>query len=189
MLRGEKNSYYLESDSVCRNIHATLPQVRLLFIVREPVARAYSNYLWSRKNGIENLSFEQAVDLEGQRPDPMPPEKSYARPFDYLSRSDYAKFASIYREKFGSDRIRFFLYEDIELRPQELLREIQVFLNVEPIALTPGTSTVINSARETGPPLDPDTRQSLRKRMRSSVLRFEEISGLDTSPWGYHGIR
>jgi len=186
-LLGEKTSYYLESASVCRHIHETLPDVRLLFIVREPVERAYSNYLWSRKNGIEDLTFEQAVELEGRRPDPMPPEKSYARPFDYLSRGDYGKFASAYFEKFGRERVRFFLYEDIERRPEELVRDIQAFLNVNPLDLGVRASDLVNSARDAGPPLDPKTRKDLRRRMLSSVLRFGDISGLDISTWGYDG--
>jgi hypothetical protein len=149
------------------------------------VERAYSNYLWSRKNGLESLSFEQAVVLEGQRPDPMPPDKSYARPFDYLTRGDYARFAANYYEMFGRDRVRFFLYEDITRRPQALLQEIQLFLDVEPRTLDVRESELFNAARGTGPPLDSAVRQRLRRSVRPSVLRFAEISGLDISPWGY----
>ena len=184
-LLGEKTSYYLESQSICRKIHETLPEVKLLFMVREPVERAYSNYLWSRKNGIETLPFERAVELEGQRPDPMPPEKSYARPFDYLSRGNYALFAESYYEKFSRDQVRFFLYEDIDRRPRELLREIQLFLQVEPLVLDMDRSELINSARDSGPQLDSRTRRKLRQGMLPSVLRFGEISGLDISAWGY----
>ena len=54
---GEKTSYYFEHALVPDRIASTLDSVRLLFIVREPVQRAYSNYLWSRRNGIETLSF------------------------------------------------------------------------------------------------------------------------------------
>src|ERR1700736_5930794 len=82
--RGEKTSNYLESEIACARIATFLPHVRMLFILREPVARAYSNYLWTKKNGLETLSFEEAVELEGKRPSPLPPEKSHARPYDYL---------------------------------------------------------------------------------------------------------
>src|ERR1700733_14501175 len=41
--RGAENRYYLECAEACELIHAVVPNVRLLFIVREPVGRAYSN--------------------------------------------------------------------------------------------------------------------------------------------------
>lgn len=185
MLLGEKTSYYLESESVCQCIHDTLPNVRMLFLVREPVDRAYSNYLWSRKNGIETLSFEEAVRLEGRRADPMPPEKSYARPFDYLSRGDYARLAANYYDRLGRERVRFFLYEDIGIRLGKLLEEIQEFLDIDATALEPVNPELVNSARETGPPLADDIRRELRERMLPSVRRFAELSGLDISPWCY----
>src|SRR5688572_30906922 len=57
---GEKTSYYLESEQACRLIRQATPGVRLVFIVREPVARAYSNYLRSKHNGLETLPFAEA---------------------------------------------------------------------------------------------------------------------------------
>lgn len=186
---GEKTSYYLESETFCERIHANLPDVKLIFIVREPVARAYSNYLWSKKNGLETLSFEEAIALEGMRPDPMPPEKSYVRPFDYLARGDYATFARRYYDAFGRDRVTFFLYEDIMRRPDELLTAIQRFIGVEPLPfefLDPG---VVNHARDLGPPIDPAIENRLRCRMEPLVLRFQRLTGLDLSPWGYRVCR
>ena len=80
---GEKTSYYLENEAACTLIRRHLPDVHMLFVVREPVARAYSNYLWTKKNGLESLAFEEAVRLEGRRPSPLPPlpaESSYNQP-------------------------------------------------------------------------------------------------------------
>jgi hypothetical protein len=94
--RGEKTSTYLENADACERIWLTIPDVRIMFIVREPVARAYSNWLWSGMRGLETLSFEEAIRREGTRLSPLPPEQAYARPFDYLARADYARFARRY---------------------------------------------------------------------------------------------
>src|SRR5688500_18430887 len=40
---GEKSANYLESPAVAARIHRHLPEVRLVFILRNPVDRAYSN--------------------------------------------------------------------------------------------------------------------------------------------------
>jgi sulfotransferase family protein len=182
---GEKTSYYLESEQACRLIRAAVPETRLVFILREPVARAYSNYLWTRKNGYETLPFAQAVTQEDSRTDPLPPERSYARPFAYISRGDYATFVQRYYDAFGRDRVALYLYEDIMNAPERLFADLQRFIGVEALpfaSLDPGP---INVARDLGPPLDAALERELRARLRPQVERFRTLSGLDLSAWGY----
>lgn len=183
--RGEKTSYYLESAGACDLIHQVVPDVRILFIVREPVARAYSNYLKTRKGGLETLSFEEAIALEGRRPSPLPPEKDYARPFDYLTRGDYCSFARPYYDKFGPDQIRFMIYEDIVVRPRQFWKEIQVFLGLHEVSFEELDVGVVNSAKEVGPSIDPEMERRLRDRMAPLVQQFASLTGLDLSQWGY----
>jgi hypothetical protein len=182
---GEKTSYYLENEEACERIAANLAETRLLFIVREPVARAYSNYLWSRKNGIETGSFEDAIATEGRRASPLPPEKAYARPFDYQARGDYATFARRYFRALGRDRVAFFLYEDLELRPGTLLEGVQRFVGVDPRPTEELDVGRVNAARDEGPPIDPGTERRLREQMAPLVREFAAASGLDVGPWGY----
>ena len=184
---GEKTSYYLENEASCRLIQRHLPDVRMLFVVREPVGRAYSNYLWTKKNGLEPLGFEEAVRLEGQRPSPLPPERDYARPYDYLPRGRYDVFAERWFAALGRERVRFVLYEDLVARPEPVLADIQDFLGVRRCALGADDLGVINSARETGPPLDAGLERTLRERMAPAVRRFAAITGLDVTVWGYPG--
>jgi hypothetical protein len=182
---GEKTSYYLESEAACRLIARHLPAVRMLFVVREPVARAYSNYLWTKKNGLEPLSFEEALRLEGQRPSPLPPDRDYARPYDYLPRGRYDVFAERWLGALGRDAVRFILYESLVATPEPVLAGVQAFLGVAPVALGADDLGMINSARETGPPLDPDLERTLRARMAPAVRGFAALTGLDVSAWGY----
>jgi hypothetical protein len=184
---GEKTSYYLENEASCRLIQRHLPDVRMLFVVREPVARAYSNYLWSRKNGLETLAFDEALRLEGQRPSPLPPDRDYARPYDYLPRGRYDAFAERWFAALGRARVRFFLYEDLVARPEPELLDIQRFIGVRPAPLGVGDLGVINSARDIGPPLDARLERALRERMAPSVRRFASLTGLDVRAWGYPG--
>jgi len=182
---GEKTSYYLENADAAASIVATLGRVRMLFIVREPVQRAYSNYLWSRRNGLETLPFDEAVNLEGARPNPLGEARAYARPFDYLARGDYATFAERYYALLGRDLVKFVLYEDLERRPTGIMREIQEFIDVEPMEMNAQALGLVNPARGFGEPLDPTFEASLRARMEPLVHRFAKVSGLDLSPWRY----
>jgi hypothetical protein len=182
---GEKTTNYLENQELAALIRTAVPHVKMVFLVREPVARAYSNWLWSTKNGLETLTFEEAVEQEGMRPSPLPPEKAHAKPFDYLIRGHYDVLAVPYLRSFGPGQSRFFLYEDLTLRPHVLLREVQEFIDITPLPFAQLDVGVVNSAREVGPPIDPRTEARLRERMRPAVERFASLTGLDLSPWGY----
>ena len=50
---GEKSTDYLESAPAADRIARDLPGVRLVFILREPVSRAYSNYLWTKMEQLD----------------------------------------------------------------------------------------------------------------------------------------
>ena len=182
---GEKTTYYLENETARRLIERHLPDVRMLFVVREPVGRAYSNYLWTKKNGLETLPFDEAVRLEGQRPSPLPPDRDYARPYDYLPRGRYDVFAEPWLAALGRARVRFLLYEDLVTKPEPVLADIQEFLGVRHVPLGADDLGVINSAKEMGPPLDPALERALRERMAPSVRRFAALTGLDLRAWGY----
>lgn len=184
--RGEKTSYYLEFEPAVRLFDEVLPEAKILFLVREPVGRAYSNWLWSRQNGIEDLPFEEAVALEGKRESPLPPERSYARPFDYLTRNDYHGFARRWFDALGPERVRFWLYEElVSDQGAGQLAQIQEFIGVEPRELAVPDQLVVG-ARDTGPPLDASLERKLRDRMRPGVEAFARLcNGLDLSAWRY----
>lgn len=185
---GEKTTNYFESEQASVRIKQFLPGVKMIFIVREPVARAYSNFLWSTFNGIETLSFVEALAMQGVRTDPMPPEKSHARPFDYIERGDYARFARIYYGSLGIENVRFFLYEKLLVNPDQLLNEVQEFIGIEPLPFERLHTGVVNSARDVGPPIDRQIEAKLRLQMVDKVRDFAELTGLDLSLWNYHGI-
>jgi hypothetical protein len=184
---GEKTTYYLENEGCCALITRHLPAVRMVFVLREPVARAYSNYLWTKKNGLESLPFEEAVRREGQRPSPLPPDRDYARPHDYLVRGRYDVFAERWYAALGRERVVFLLYEDLVSTPEPVLARIQAFIGVPVKPLGAEDLGVINSASEMGGALDPTLERALRERMAPHVHRLAALTGLDVARWGYPG--
>jgi hypothetical protein len=184
-LRGEKTTNYFESAQAPARMAAALPQARLVFLLREPVGRAYSNWLWSRMNGLEDLPFAEAVELEGSREDPLPEEQSYARPHDYLIRGDYARFARRWIDAVGADRVGFWLYEDLFTRTDEVLESVQRFIGADPQPLPDRPGGLVNEARSTGEQIDPELDAKLRGRMAPLVEELAALTGLDLSPWQY----
>lgn len=59
---GEKSpSYMLNADVVAKRMKEVLPSPKLIFMLRNPVERAYSGYWMFYINGEENLPFDIAV--------------------------------------------------------------------------------------------------------------------------------
>jgi hypothetical protein len=58
---GEKTAAYCFFPKVTQRIHSYCPDVKLVWVFREPVARAYSNYIHSFRTGFSRLSFSEAV--------------------------------------------------------------------------------------------------------------------------------
>jgi len=129
---GEKSTDYLESGPAAVRIARDLGHVKLVFILREPVDRAYSNYLWSRMNGLETESFETAIRLEEQRERDLPDRWRFTRPFSYFSRGLYASLLEPYFNRFMAHQILVARFEDIRERPAELAASLHRFLGVSP---------------------------------------------------------
>jgi hypothetical protein len=184
-LRGEKTTNYFESAEAPSRVAAALPEVRFVFLLREPVERAYSNWLWSRLNDLEELPFADAIALEGGRDDPLPQSMGYARPHDYLTRADYGQFAERWIAALGRERIGFWLYEDLFGKNEKVLAEIQRFVGATPHELPDRPAGLVNEARSTGDPLDPRLREELRARVSPLVEKFAAVTGVDVGPWGY----
>lgn len=66
--RGESTPFYLWSRGAHRRIAERLPDVRLVAVVRDPIDRAYSNWMHLWSDGLEPESdFETAFALEDDR--------------------------------------------------------------------------------------------------------------------------
>jgi hypothetical protein len=144
--RGEKSSNYLESAAAADRIHHLLPHVRLVFILRNPIERAFSNYLWSRQNGLESLSFSEALAQETEREQAYTGRWRYARPHSYRSRGCYADLLRPYLERFPRSQITVMLFEEILAAPEASAAALFRFLGVEACAVPFDFSRRINAA-------------------------------------------
>ena len=184
-LAGEKTSNYLESREAPRRICTILPTVKLFFILREPVSRAWSNFLWSRQNGLEQVDFETACEIEFNRPDPMPPEKSHARPYDYQRRGQYGTLLENWLAYFPRKQICLLRYEDIRPSPQALLNQATRFLELPPATPDTQQNEIVNPTSEQSMQLCENLKMKLKSRFIPEMLKLQDLMGFDITPWGY----
>jgi hypothetical protein len=97
-------------------IHADLRAVRLIASLRQPADRAYSSYLQRFASGQETRRVEEVL-----QPGSYPFEAS--RYYPRLRR---------YYDRFPREQIKVILFEDLDANPQDVLRELFRFLDVDP---------------------------------------------------------
>jgi len=181
---GEKTTNYLESPTACERIARDLPDVRLIFLLRDPVERAHSNYLWSMRNGFETEPFGRALELEGSRERELPPERRYSRPHAYFSRGLYAGLLRPWFARFPRENISVLRSEDISSTPREIARSLCEFVGVAARPDLADGLGQINAARPEGsPPIDPAVRAALEERYRRPDDDLAELLGPTFAGW------
>lgn len=125
---GEVSPVYLQARGVPGRIHSLCPDVRLVAILREPVARAYAHFLGRRRDGLERRrDFSAVVDEELSRP--LPDDVAFG---SYLGCGRYHHFLRGYFDRFPRERIRIYLFEDLHRDAPALLADLFGFLGVDP---------------------------------------------------------
>lgn len=123
-LVGEDSTTYLFSAVAPARIHARLPDVKLVFMLRNPVARAYSQYWHLVKSGRITCTFERAL---------------HEQPSVVLG-STYLSHLVRYRELFGADHVKVLLFEDFVADNQAAIDEVTDFLATDRMAVQPDAS-------------------------------------------------
>lgn len=139
VVTGEASPYYMFHPLAPARIAATLPEVRLIAALRDPVERAWSHYRYSVQRGFETLPVDEALDREPQRlagevermlADPA--YQSYAhRHHTYLARGHYADDIEALHALFGVEQVLVLQSEALFADPATELRKVFRFLGLD----------------------------------------------------------
>jgi hypothetical protein len=128
---GERSSLLLPSEVAPQRIKDSLPSVKLIFCLRNPLERAWGNYRFSVLEGLEPLEFDEAIARESDRMKAEEGKWAEVQPHAYVWRSCYSKCLSNYIKLFGRDRILLLKSEDLGKRPEENVSKVCEFLGVD----------------------------------------------------------
>lgn len=179
---GEKSTNYLESPAAAERIRRDLPDAKLVFILREPAQRAYSNWAWSRMNRMESADFETALSREQERERTVPAHLRYARPHAYFSRGLYAAMLRPYFDRFPRDQILCLKFEDIVVAPEHLASRLHTFVGVTPRPDDTLGLDVVNPS-EAGDGMSDRIRRQLRRRYAASIRDLVQLLGPEFDDW------
>ena len=176
----EASPYYLFHPEAPHNVAETLPDVKLVVLLRDPIERAYSHYLHTRRRGFEPLSFAAALDAEAERlhggragyggsQDPT-------RLYSYASRGEYAEQLERWLDLFPRERLHAIRSEDLFSQPEMALDGLVDFLGVARIGVE-AFDRYASTPEEATPQLTRALRARLSEHFAPHNQRLAELLG------------
>lgn len=158
--RGEATPGYTKAGiwpEAARWIVTAIPDVKLIYIMRNPVDRTLSHYLHEVSTGREGLPFSEAIRRVPQ----------------YIDVSRYRMQLRYYDEQFPPEQIALVSHAELERRPQQTVNELWKFIGIDQpveLELTPrrNVSTAKLASRGATVPPDPGVEVVTRPAPRAS---------------------
>lgn len=124
---GEASPAYIYDKKTPYLIKEVIPEVKIIVVLRQPIERAYSNFLHARRAGREPITkFTEAINSEEKRK-----ENNWSPLYFYKDKGFYYKQLKRYFELFPKENIKVLLFEDVVKNPTTTTQEIFSFLGVD----------------------------------------------------------
>ncbi len=207
---GEATPDYLYHDEAVARIAATLPDVKLIVMLRNPVDRAYSHYWHNRSRAKEPLGFADALSAEATR---IRAGGASRATFSYADRGRYRAQIERLHRHVPAERILYQTFEDLERDPGAVFRAACRFLDIDESFVPANLGEPINAyvefrssrLRETAkrlpsplraavgrlnrrpaasyPPMDPGVRSRLAEDLGPANTGLDELIGVRLPAW------
>ena len=132
---GELSHNYFLSEEIAQRIHDTLPKIKLICCLREPLDKTMSDYLYN-----ENVTME--VD-----PNSYKDFTEFIRLPEVAWTVNYTELLKPFFKLFGAERILVLFYDELKSNPEDYVRRVYTFLGVDPNVRPPSMHTVVNAGR------------------------------------------
>jgi len=119
---GEASTNYLRDPQSPKLIHDKVPKARIIVMLRDPVERSFSSYLFRKARGWETLPFRDAT-------------KKALNSQDYDSRrivdaSLYSQKVKRYLDTFGKNLVKIIIFEEFVKDVRRVVKDVLEFLEV-----------------------------------------------------------
>lgn len=184
---GEKSTSYIEIESAAQRMARLIPDAKIVFVLRNPVERAISNYRFSVKHGVEQASLADAMYHEETRRHQYDSTKISVSPFAYLQRGRYIDYITMYERYFAPDQIHIMIYEQMTADVAHIQR-LYAFLGVDAHFMPHSRDEVVNANDNDSAPTIDDAllRYLYDSFVESNQKLFARIGG-PVSAWSFPG--
>jgi hypothetical protein len=132
---GEASTSYLYDEAAPGIIKKKLGSIKILIILRDPVAMSYSLYNHQvRREGETIKSFEAALEAEpGRKNSPDFKKNCYGwhANYYYYQRGLYYEQVKRYVNMFGKDNVKIILFDELAENPVQVVQQVFRFLGVD----------------------------------------------------------
>ena len=109
---------YLGSSVAAAELARLLPSILIIAILRNPVERAYSDWLMHTLDGREKLKFSRALAAQTQR------HAANLRTGHYIQTGLYARQLQYFFDVFDKSQLKIILFEEFQANPYLVLDDI-----------------------------------------------------------------
>lgn len=117
-------------------IHQALPETKFIYIMRQPIDRAYSFYVYRYKGSLHKPELAVADTFE----------ETIEQQSEFIESSYYLQQIERYLQFFPKESFLFLLMEDLIERPARTLSKIMNFIDVDEVDLIEQKTIVANKA-------------------------------------------
>ena len=167
------------------------PNVRLILMLRDPVARAYSGYTFAKSKQYDIAeTFEEELVVEDRFTDDI----STYLVRNHIPLSQYHRTMKRLEEHFGKEAVLAIKSEDLKSDPQDVCNRIFDFIGVDKFAVKPLVTNVTRQGRFAAlqklTKTDNLIRRVSKKILPKTVIRWglRTISKVNTSNKSFEGI-
>jgi hypothetical protein len=178
----ESSPYYMFDPRVPARMAAIMPDVKLVYLLRDPVERAFSHYCKNVRDDREPLSFAAALAAEDERlageEERMLDDPTYLsglhQYYSYAARGRYAEQLIRWRRHFPATQMLVVDAARLFTSPGEVLAELLAFAGLEPWA--PRQFHALN-AGQVRMPLDLHVASALAATFAPHEWRLADLVG------------
>jgi hypothetical protein len=123
---GEATPHYLWSETAARNIAGRFPHAKIIISLRNPVDRAFSDYLHMLTAGVIRRTFREQIYANLRCKN-----KQIGLAWPFLEYGLYTEQLQRYFGEFPRSQIHISLYEDLARTPELLISNLFAFLGVD----------------------------------------------------------
>lgn len=164
-------AYSLLDEAMIQQVKNEFPSVRIIFIVRNPIERAWSSAKMAL--GRAELTMNEASDQWFY---------DHFNSSGSIGRGDYFQVVAKWLKAFPEDFL-LLEYEEIQDNPAEVLQKCYRFLELSNTSYF--NETTLNSSSFKGAPdsMKPEYRDALTNIYTEKIDAFSELVGKDFSKW------
>jgi len=138
---GEASPGYLRDPDSPKLIHDVVPDAKIIVIVRDPIERAFSDYLMMKSEGIATIPFHEIISKQINEGDDM------QRFSHFLKNGMYSTSIKKFQSIFGLNQVKVLIFEEFIKEPLKTVYEVLDFLRVK-IVPPENIEKVYNQYRE-----------------------------------------